>query len=218
MDRSVSSSSHTRRLAGYALPPRGFTLVEMLVVVAVMMILMALLLSVISKSNEAKKRTLAARQVSEIVVAAKNYYENYSVYPPDDGNYGNGDTLMDQWTLHKYLGSKVTNPADNTVHEPFLNIHPMFLKPPTTGTAPDEYMIFVDPWLQPYHIDCFHTVVVDADKGDFKRVGNPYDPSVIDEDQKLDLKVWSSGPDMQSGQGSHAIAQTGLDLDNITSW
>lgn len=193
----------------------GFTLVELMVVIAIIMILAGLLLSAVSRSVEVRKKTLAAKQISEIAVAAKNYYEVYNRYIPDTGSYGNGDTEMDQWSLHKYLGSKVTNPADNTTHEPFLIIPGTALKPPTSG----DYQIYVDPWLQPYHFDAFHTLVKDVDKGDFERVGNPYDAGVIQDEQKLDFKVWSSGPDLLDNAGSHAtVPPTGKDIDNITSW
>ena len=191
----------------------GFTLVELLVVIAIILILMGMILSAISKSQEVKKRALATKQISEIGVAAKNYYEVYNRYPPDTALYGT-DPEQDQWSLHKYLGSKILNPVDNTTHEQFLVMPINQLKPPASG----DYLLYVDPWLQPYHFDAFHTVVKDADKGDFERVGNPYDAAVIQEEQKLDFKVWSSGPDLQDDKGSHAQVPTGKDVDNITSW
>ncbi len=192
----------------------GFTLVELMVVIAIIMILAGLLLSAVSRSVEVRKRTLAAKQISEITVAAKNYYEFYNRYPPDTGSY-ESDPEVDQWSLHKYLGSKVTNPADNTTHEPFLIIPSTALKPPPSG----DYLLYVDPWLQPYHFDAFHTNVKDADKGDFERVGNPYAASVIQDEQKLDFKVWSSGPDLLDNMGSRAtVPPTGKDIDNVTSW
>ena len=79
MNRSVPISQRLRSWAPISARSRGFTLIELLVVIAIMMILMALLVSVISKSGAAKKIALATRQVSEVVVAAKNYYEVYSM-------------------------------------------------------------------------------------------------------------------------------------------
>ena len=192
---------HTSRRAS-----AGFTLTELMVVVAIVLILMGLLFTVVQGARLRAKISLASSQVTYAVTGAQLYgADTNSVLPPDTANYGNGETTFDPASMYVYLGSKLSK----LTNSPYIPMKPEQLKSSGAG------VLFVDPWGNPYHFDAFHTVNGDPNVV----IGRPYDSSVPADQQVLDFKIWSNGPDGKENLGSHVIgAGMGLDADNIGSW
>jgi prepilin-type N-terminal cleavage/methylation domain-containing protein len=66
-------------------PPRGFTLVEMLVVIAIIVILMALLIPVTMGVISRARNAAIAVEIRELKVALEKYKETHGDYPPSMG-------------------------------------------------------------------------------------------------------------------------------------
>jgi len=62
--------------------PAGFTLVEMLVVIGIIAILVAILYPVFSSARIKAKQARCASNLHQLVVALKQYAEDYRAYPP----------------------------------------------------------------------------------------------------------------------------------------
>jgi prepilin-type N-terminal cleavage/methylation domain-containing protein/prepilin-type processing-associated H-X9-DG protein len=63
-------------------PPRGFTLVELLIVAALIGLLVALLLPAIQAATEAARRSQCQSNLGQLIVAVHNYEMAHGVYPP----------------------------------------------------------------------------------------------------------------------------------------
>jgi prepilin-type N-terminal cleavage/methylation domain-containing protein len=62
--------------------PRGFTLIELLVVIAIIAVLIALLLPAVQAAREAARRTQCRNNLKQISLAAHNYHDVNSTFPP----------------------------------------------------------------------------------------------------------------------------------------
>lgn len=73
---------------------RGFTLIELLVVIAIIAVLIALLLPAVQQAREAARRTECRNKLKQLGLAAHNYMETFTVFPPGTvnplGNDSNG--------------------------------------------------------------------------------------------------------------------------------
>ena len=200
---------------------RGFTLMELLVVIAIILILVSMLLPILAAVGKTKIRAQAQKQVADIANACKSYYDELKHYPPDTDAFTTG-TIADNATavanesIWRYLSLPVTDTRSGRTYGPYLIIRPEQLK--VVGAT----RIYVDPWGQPYHMDCVHTILTDpADPGSIKRVGEPYPPGWPENKKLLDVKVWSSGPDMKEVNGSYEDGPPYADpanADNVMSW
>jgi prepilin-type N-terminal cleavage/methylation domain-containing protein len=61
---------------------QGFTLIELLVVIAIIAILIALLLPAVQQAREAARRTQCKNNLKQIALAAHNFHDVYSRFPP----------------------------------------------------------------------------------------------------------------------------------------
>ncbi len=77
-----SSSPPIRRRPGEGRGPRGFTLVELLVVIVILAVLIALLLPTINAAMRSAKNSAVSAEVSQMAQALAQFKSQYGVYPP----------------------------------------------------------------------------------------------------------------------------------------
>jgi prepilin-type N-terminal cleavage/methylation domain-containing protein/prepilin-type processing-associated H-X9-DG protein len=68
--------------AACAVPPAGFTLVEVLVAIAIIGILVAMMLPAIQAAREAGRRLQCLNRLKQLAVAAQNYHSAMGAFPP----------------------------------------------------------------------------------------------------------------------------------------
>src|SRR5271157_1715721 len=87
-----SSSPPIRRRPGEGRGPRGFTLVELLVVILILAILIALLLPAINAAVRTAKNAAVGGEINQLAQALASFKAKYGDYPPsriylsEDGN------------------------------------------------------------------------------------------------------------------------------------
>jgi len=68
--------------ASIGFAPRGFTLVELLVVMVIVGLLMAMLLPAVQKAREAARVTACSNNLKQIALATANFEARNGYYPP----------------------------------------------------------------------------------------------------------------------------------------
>ncbi len=77
-----SSNPSPRRLSGEGRGPRGFTLVELLVVILILAILIALLLPALNGAMRTAKNAAVGGEINQLAQALAAFKAKYGDYPP----------------------------------------------------------------------------------------------------------------------------------------
>jgi prepilin-type N-terminal cleavage/methylation domain-containing protein len=80
--QSASMSNHPSRLGSGPRVPKGFTLVELLVVIAIIAVLIGLLLPAVQSARESARRSSCQNNVKQVCLALHNYHDSLGGLPP----------------------------------------------------------------------------------------------------------------------------------------
>jgi prepilin-type N-terminal cleavage/methylation domain-containing protein len=83
--------------------PRGFTLVEVLVVIAIIGILVGLLLPAVQAAREASRRSSCANNMRQLGIAAQNHHDTLGHLPPGIGYYTPSEPMRVFGPYHFHL-------------------------------------------------------------------------------------------------------------------
>lgn len=204
----------------------GFTLLELLIVMSIIAILVVAAFAVYAGIFAKRKKVLAMLQVSQIAEACNQYYQQFNCYPPDTGQYEAADLppngLSDQqckYSIMRYLGMEITDKASGRTYGPYLrDLNNINVQGELTDVDGMKVQLYVDPWGNPYQMDCMHSIR--DPKARTVVVSKPYPDSVPPEKQALEVKVWSNGPDGKCSDkpSFYPDIREADDEDNIMSW
>src|SRR4051794_4317555 len=95
--------------------PRGFTLVELLIVIGIIAVLIAILLPALNKARDSARTLAGLSNMRQIGVGMAMYSMNSSGYlPPGNLSYG-GDTTTWALAINPFVGGK-GNTGNTAVH------------------------------------------------------------------------------------------------------
>lgn len=125
---------------------RGFTLIELLVVIAIIAVLIALLLPAVQQAREAARRSQCKNNMKQLGLAAFNYLETHSVFPPGAATYGknpgagaSGYSLMlpylDQTNVYNRLNFSLPDMYNPASLPAAGTVIPVFICPSSTAAA-----------------------------------------------------------------------------------
>lgn len=225
----INTTAHSRS------PRRahGFTLLELLIVVAIIGLLSVISFKVYGSMINTAKKVKAVAQVQAIVAAADAYYDDFRVYPPDTGLYKSGDIAPKgisesdmKYTIHRYLGMTLTDKLTGKTAGPYIrDMDDSNLKGQEIELDGRSVKVYSDSWWKPgeddkhgFELYCKH--LKRDNKTRAVTISMPYDDSVPVDQQTLEVKAWSRGPD---GKSSHTApfmpgVTSEVDKDNIMSW
>lgn len=78
----MTASLWRRYISTLSVRPRGFTLVELLVVISIVALLVAIILPVLSSAREASRSTVCLSQLRQIGIGTETYLNDYAGYYP----------------------------------------------------------------------------------------------------------------------------------------
>jgi prepilin-type N-terminal cleavage/methylation domain-containing protein len=215
-----------------AFSPRGFSLIELLVVISIILVLAGLLMPAFSRVRKNQQITNAKGMIHTINIALSRYYNEYGAYPPVD------DTIPRKvWPnrplkpaelmgLQLLLSGEdctldVSKKGGNPKKLRFIELPDRYFKTVDTTAKNNLYPVkpgatntnLVDPWGNSYmvafdpNLDKQVSVFSDTD-------GNG--GVSID----AEVGVWSGGPDgkVDTGETNPMEPIDEQNKDNITSW
>jgi prepilin-type N-terminal cleavage/methylation domain-containing protein len=223
---NLKALNTARCRAGRSPAARGFTLLELLIVISIIAILTVGILAIASRVGAQRKIALAKLQIKTIEEAAKSYYQDFGVYPPDTGIYEEDDQPPTglsadscKYAIVRYLGTRLSDKITGKQAGPYLpDLRPAYLKGDPTDCDGIPVQLYIDPWGHPYEMNCLHSKR-DAKTGQVT-VSRPYPAGTPDDEMVLEVRAWSAGPDGKSTSGAtyYPYEQNSDDNDNIMSW
>jgi prepilin-type N-terminal cleavage/methylation domain-containing protein len=217
--------------------PRGFTLIEMLVVISIIGILAGLILPALVNAKTKVKKMAAKTEMNGLIGAIKQYEGTYNRLPASGGGTadvtfgftgsvnGIGGTSLGSDNSEIMVVIMDIPTGTNANHQKNPQQHKFFApgKMATDTTSPGvstaDYQ-FRDPWGNPYVIsldltydertrDAIYGGGVGAGAGLINVGGGIYEWSG-------DVMVWSFGPDKKASKDD--AANEGDNKDNVLSW
>lgn len=100
--RTCPSAPHSASAKHGRVPPRAFTLVELLVVIATVAILAALLLPALSKAKERSRSIVCKNNLRQLALGHRMYYHDFPVSGPPDIFSSDADAMWVKFRKESY--------------------------------------------------------------------------------------------------------------------
>lgn len=116
--------------------PRGFTLIELMVVIGIIVLLAAILMPVVSRVRQQSFNTSTQAQMQRIMQACESYYHDFNAYPGPVANAQLANGAGAQLRIATTAGSKL--PPITSSENLVLGLLGL-LNPPATATAAPKF-------------------------------------------------------------------------------
>lgn len=149
--------------------PRGFTLLELLIVISIIALLSAALYPVFGHFQKRAKAMQARRTMDTISMALEDYRKDFNAYPPDNGggitDSNNGSQMIALFLTRKFIpDAKVSE----MTYGPYLKVHENQLTDDQGRYTEDSLSrIFLSPLGGQYR----YSVLKESINGNEKEVG-----------------------------------------------